>query len=83
MFVYFGGQQGEADGLNCNPLQRVGIPFFRFLASSQRTLLLLLVLSGFKGTGRGKPDLPGKTSSKRVVDPKSNRNVSALGQLNI
>ena len=33
LFVCLGGRQGEADELNCNPLQRVGIPFFRDLAS--------------------------------------------------
>ena len=34
LFVfYLGGRQGEAVGLNCNPLQRVGIPFSRDLAS--------------------------------------------------
>ena len=31
LFVCLGGRQGEADRLNCNPLQRVGIPFFRDL----------------------------------------------------
>ena len=41
LFVCLGGRQGEADKLNCNPLQRVGIPFFRDLASRPRTLLLL------------------------------------------
>ena len=33
LFVCLGGRQGEADELDCNPLQRVGIPFFRDLAS--------------------------------------------------
>ena len=33
LFVCLGGRQGEADELNCKPLQRVGIPFFRDLAS--------------------------------------------------
>ena len=33
LFVCLGGRQGEADKLNYNPLQRVGIPFFRDLAS--------------------------------------------------
>ena len=33
LFVILGGRQGEADELDCNPLQRVGIPFFRDLAS--------------------------------------------------
>ena len=42
LIVCFGGRQGKADRLNCNPLQRVGIPFFRDLASRPRTLLLLL-----------------------------------------
>ena len=32
LFVCFEGRQGEADELNCNLLQRVGIPFFRDLA---------------------------------------------------
>ena len=41
-FVCLGGRQGEADKLNCDPLQRVGIPFFRDLASRPRTLLLHL-----------------------------------------
>ena len=41
LFVCLGGRQGEADELDCNPLQRVGIPFFRDLASRPRTLLLL------------------------------------------
>ena len=40
LFVCLGGRQGEADELNCNPLQRVGIPFFRDLASHPWTLLL-------------------------------------------
>ena len=42
LFVCLGGGQGEADELNCNPLQRVGIPFFRDLASRPWTLLLLI-----------------------------------------
>ena len=33
LFVCLGGRQGEADELDCNPLQRVGIQFFRDLAS--------------------------------------------------
>ena len=42
LFVCLGGGQGEADELDCNPLQRVGIPFFRDLASPPWTLLLLI-----------------------------------------
>ena len=40
LFVCLGGRHGEADELDCDPLQRVGIPFFRDLASCSRTLLL-------------------------------------------
>ena len=49
LFVCLGGRQGEADKLNCNPLQRVGVPFFRdsvqenFYCSS--TLNFLRVIS--------------------------------------
>ena len=56
LFVCLGGRQGEADRLNCNPLQRVGIPFFRDLASRPRTLLLLIPSMVLRGHGRGKPE---------------------------
>ena len=52
LFVCLGGRQGEADWLDCNPLQRVGIPFFRDLASRPRTILLMFnpldVMRGYK-----------------------------------
>ena len=64
LFVCLCGRQGEADRLNCNPLQRVGIPFFRDLASRPRTLLLLLPSMVLRG-GDEENQTPGKTSSKK------------------
>ena len=51
LFVCLDGRQGEADKLNCNPLQRVGIPFFRDLASRPGTLILNLPSMVLRGQG--------------------------------
>ena len=67
MFVCLVGQQGKRNELTCNPLQRVGIPFFRDLASRPWTLLLLIPSRWYwEGKRMRKTrNKSGKTSSKK------------------
>ena len=70
LFVCLDGRQGEADELDCNPLQRVGIPFFRDLASRPGTLLMNLPSMVLRGQGWGKAENLQKPHQKEIINLK-------------